>query len=455
MKLIIIGAGEVGTNIASRLTMENKEVVIIDKDPAALQRISDSMDVQTILGSGGNPAILEDADIKSADILVAVTDSDEANLTACLMTHLLAPATKKLLRLRDTGYEPYHDILHEKSPFIDAVINPEIEVAKTVDRLVRLPGVSDLGELAGGRMVFVGVRIAEDLPVVDIPLHELHTRVDSCLPLIAAIVRQNKLTIPRGGDTLQVGDLVYFISRKEEFDKALSIFHQKETSVHQILIVGGGRIGFRLAKSLEKESVQVKLVEKNLNRAMDLSEMLEKTIVLQGDGTDQSLLAEENIREMDAMVTLTDDEESNILASLLAKQMGVPKTVTRIDKFSYLPLVQTIGLEQVVSPRLSAVNSILQYIRQGKILSSTMIKGEQAEILEAVALETSDIVDIPLKKLLFPKDAILAGIIRKDDTIEVPNGDTIIHPNDRVIVFAKSNAISKVEKFLSVKLEFF
>jgi len=220
------------------------------------------------------------------------------------------------------------------------------------------------------------------------------------------------------------------------------------------LIVGGGRIGFRLASLLEETSVYTKIVEKDAKRCTELAEKLNKAIVLHGDGSDQELLREENIQDMDVVVTLTNDEETNIIASLLTKRMGAQNTITRINKFSYFPLMSMIGLEQVVSPRHSAINAILQHIRRGKVLSAISIKDEQAEVMEAVALETSDIVGKPLKRISLPQGVLVTSIIRKNEVI-VPTGESVIKPEDRIVIFASRKAIPKIEKILAVKLEYF
>jgi trk system potassium uptake protein TrkA len=278
--------------------------------------------------------------------------------------------------------------------------------------------------------------------------------VGEARPLIAAVVREDELIIPRGNDRLNSGDLVYFISEEHKLLDTLSLFNKYDQPMKRVLIIGGGRIGFRMAKLLEEHSISCKIIERNPDRCTYLAERLNKTIVLCGDGSDQGLLSEENIQDMDLVITLTQDEETNILASLLTKRMGALKAITRISKFSYFPLTNAIGIEQVVSPRLSAINSILQHIRKGKVLSAISIKGEQAEVIEAVALETSGIVEKPLRDISFPEGAMVAGIIR-GELIIVPTGDSVIQPNDRVIIFARKEAISKIEKILSVKLEYF
>jgi len=454
LKIIIVGAGEVGFHIASHLTLENKEVVVIDKDPAAIRRVSDSLDVQALEGSGSSPVVLEEAGIQDAEIILAVTDSDEANLVACLVANILSPTTKKLARVRNGDFDKYHEILREHAPHIDNIINPEIEVVKTIESMMRVPGAADVGEFADGRIQFIGIYLDKTSRLAGIKLAELPDKVTNARPLIAAVVREEELIIPRGNDRLMPGDLVYFICEKDKLQETLAVFDKHDQRANRVLIVGGGNIGLRLAKRLEEEAKYCKIIEKDADRCVLLAESLNKAVVLCGDGSDQELLAEENIQDMDVAVTLTDDEEINILASLLAKRMGAKKSITRISKFSYFPLMKAIGIEQVVSPRLSAINTILQHIRRGKVLSAISIKGEQAEVMEALALETSDIVDKPLSQIAFPKGALVAGIIRRDKII-IPSGDSVIQPDDRIIIFARRQAIPKIEKILAVKLEYF
>ncbi len=454
MKIVIVGAGEVGFHIASRLARENKDVVVVDSDSDALRRVAENIDVQVLKGSGGSPPILEEAGIKEAELLLAVTDSDETNLMACLMADIISPATKKLARIRDAGFDEYQDIFRANTPHIDTLINPEVEVVKSIDNFLSVPGAVDVGEFADGRMKFVGIRMNENARLSGVKLSEIPKRTGNRRTLIAAVIRDEKLIIPSGNDRIMPGDLVYLITESDKFTEALKDFDKYERPVKRVMIIGGGRIGYRLADLLEKKDVYTKIIEKDHETCTALAEKMNKTIVLCGDGSDQNLLLEENIAEMDAVITLTNDEETNVLVSLLAKGMGTRQTITRISKFSYFPVMTAIGIEQVVSPRLSAINTILQHIRRGKVLSAMSIKGEQAEILEAVALETSDIVGRPLKNISFPKGAILTGIIRNDDII-IPSGESVVRPDDRIIIFAKRKAVPKIEKILTVKMEFF
>jgi trk system potassium uptake protein len=454
LKVLIVGAGEVGFHIASHLARENKDVVIIDKDPAAIRHVSDNIDVQVVNGPGSSPVILEEAGIKEAEILLAVTDSDEINLVACLVANLISPSTKKIARIRHADYDKYNETFREHAPHIDTLINPEVEVVKTIDRLIKVPCAAEVEEFSDGRVKFVGIHLDKSARLVGVRLSDIYAVTGKQSPLISAVVRDEELIIPRGNHKLNAGDLIYFISEKDRLIESLSIFDKHVEPIDRVMIIGGGSIGFRLATLLEEDSVYTKIIEKNPDRCTELAEKLNKAVVLHGDGSDQELLRAENVRNMDVVVTLTNDEETNILTSLLAKRMGAPKIITKISKFSYFPLMSMIGLEQVVSPRLSAINTIIQHIRRGKVLSTKSIRDEQAEIMEAVALETSDIVGKPIKEISIPEGALVTGIIR-NDTVIIPTGESVIKPGDRIIIFAKRQAIPKIEKILAVKLEYF
>ncbi|MBU1698098.1 MAG: Trk system potassium transporter TrkA [Proteobacteria bacterium] len=454
MKIIIVGAGEVGYNIASQLASENKQVVVIDKDPDAIRRLSENLDIQVITASGSNPRVLIDAGINEADILLAVTDSDETNLVACLMTNLISPTTKKLARIRDADFDSYHHRFQTENPHIDTVINPEIEVVNAIRKLMDVPGAVDVGDFVDGKVKYVGIRLDSHSPMAGMKLIDFPSRFGEGRPLIAAIIRNNEVIVPRGSNTVEPGDLIYFVSETGKLEKMLALFGKKTLPVQRALIIGGGRIGERLAKRLEKDSIKTKIIESDIDRCHYLSEQLDKTIILHGDGSDQKLFLEENISQTDVLVSVTNNDETNILVSLLAKNLGIENTITRISKSNYFPLLSTIGIKKVVSPRLSAVSSILKEVRKGKVLSDISILGERGEFIEAIALETSDITDKPLKKISFPKGAILVCIIR-DSQIMIPAGESIVKPGDRIIMFAVKQAVKKLEKLLTVKLDFF
>ena len=454
MKIVIVGAGEVGFHIASRLAFEKKDVVVIDKSPEALRRVSESLDVQAVQGCGSNPKILEEVGVKAADLLLAVTDSDETNLIACLFAGILSPATIRLARIRGEEYLLYGDALREPPYGIDVLINPEAEAVKTVVRLLQVPGALDVGEFAEGRIKVIGVRLDKACPVKGTKLVDLRKKTGEQKILVVAIKRDDRLIIPSGDDRLQAGDMIYFVSEEKELKAALKIFGKTAERFNRVLLVGGGNLGFKLAKALEGLSIHTKLIEKSPDRCRELAEQLDKVIVLHGDGSEQGILEEENVRDMDVVATLTGDEETNILTSLLAQRLGAQKTVTRISKFSYFPLVSAIGLDHIVSSRLAAINTILQHVRRGKVLSAMALKGEEAEVLEAVALETSDVVGKPLRNISFPKGALVVSIIRAEEVI-IPTGDSVIKPEDQIIILSTRQAIPQVEKALTVKLEYF
>jgi trk system potassium uptake protein TrkA len=454
LKIVIVGAGEVGFHIASRLAFEKKDVVVIDKSPEALRRVSESLDVQAVQGCGSNPKILEEVGVKAADLLLAVTDSDETNLIACLFAGILSPATIRLARIRGEEYLLYEDALREPPYGIDVLINPEAEAVKTVVRLLQVPGAVDVGEFAEGRIKVIGVRLEGSCPVNGTKLVDLRKKTGEQKILVVAIKREDRLIIPSGDDQLQEGDMIYFVSEEKELKAALKIFGKSAERFNRVLLVGGGNLGFKLAKALEGLSIHTKLIDKDPDRCRELAEHLDKVIVLHGDGSEQGILEEENVRDMDVVATLTGDEETNILTSLLAQRLGAQKTVTRISKFSYFPLVSAIGLDHIVSSRLAAINTILQHVRRGKVLSAMALKGEEAEVLEAVALETSDVVGKPLRNISFPKGALVVTIIRGDEVI-IPTGESVIEPEDRIIILSTRQAIPQVEKALTVKLEYF
>jgi len=454
VKIIIIGAGEVGYHIAGRLSLENKDVVVIDTDPAAIRRVSENIDAHTIQGSGSSPRTLEAAGLREAEILLAVTDSDEINLIACLVANLISPTTKKLARIRNADFDAYREAFQTQAPRIDTIINPEIEVVGAIWRFMSVPGAVDVGEFEKGRVKFVGITLDPEARLANVRLSEIPQKIGRRGPLIAAILRDEKLIIPRGTDKLVPGDVVYFVTDVGDLIETLEVFGKRQEPVRRVMIIGGGRIGLRLARLLEKNSISTRLIEKDAARCAELAETLDKAVVLHGDGTDRVILEEEGVREMDVVVTLTDDEQTNVLASLLARRLGARKTITRINSFRYFPLMPTIGIDQIVSPRLSAINSILHHIRRGKVLSAIAIKGEQAEVIEALALETSDIVGKPLKEISLPEGVLVTVIIREDRII-IPGGESVIHPGDRIIIFSTRQAIAKIEKILAVKLEYF
>jgi len=454
LKIIIIGAGEVGFHIARHLARENKEVVVIDVNQDALDHVASLMDVQVVCGSGSSPVALEAAGIQEAEIMLAVTDSDEVNLVACMIANSLSASTQKLARIRQADFDNYHDHFRTHAPNIDTVINPETEVVKMIIKLMRIPGAIDIGEFADGRVTSVAIRLERTSSLDQVRLSDFAAKTGKAGILVVAIIRNEELIIPGGKDRLAAGDIIYFICEENKLTEAMAVFDKKEAPLKRVLIIGCGRLGMRLAATLEKQAIHAKIIEKNFQRCQEIAAELDKVVVLQGDGSDQNLLLEEGIRDIDVVITLTDDEETNILTSLLAKRLGARQAITRISKIGYLPLMTAIGIEQVISPRLSAINSILHYVRKGKVLSAVSIRGEQAELIEAMALKNQAIIGKPLKDIAFPKGALITAIIREDKVI-IPSGESMIEPDDRIIIIARKRAIPKIEKIMAIKPESF
>jgi trk system potassium uptake protein len=446
VKIIIVGAGEIGFHFAEWLAFENKEVVVIDINEESLQQVSDHLDVQTLHGSGSNPSVLEAAGIEGTDIFLAVTDSDEVNLIACFFTNLLSPGTHKVALIRNRDYAEYRSEL-AKHINLSMVINPELEVVKSVLRIMSAPDVEEINDFMGGRLKMLGKHLTPESPLDGLKLMNLSDKIEKHKMIIAALIRDDRLIIPKGKDTLRAGDLVYFVCENKYLDEILKLFGPQSRSLKNILIVGGGDIGFALARELENTRYHVKLIEKDPKRCQIISAKLHRAIVLQGYATDQKFLEQENIGAMDMLIALTWDEEINILSCLLAKRMGAKKTVARINKFSYIPLVHSIGIDHVVSPRLSAINSIFPYVHRGQVTSMVSIRGKEAEVLEAIATPNSQIVGVPLKNLKFLKEALVLYIFRGEKFL-IPDGDTVINPDDRIIILSKGENIPSLEQAL-------
>ena len=452
MKVIIVGAGEVGYHIAGSLCAENQEVVLIDKDPEKIGRITENLDVQAILGSGTSPALLKEAGIRGADLLVAATDSDEVNLISCLLARHLSRAIVKIARIRNPEYLEEKDLLGQDLLGIDQIIDPASAMVETIVSLIMLPGASDVIDFVGGKVKLVGIAIRSDSPIAGrklLSLKELEGKL-----LVGAIIRGEQVIIPQGRDTIEADDTVYVVTRSDALRDTLRIFDIENEASKRVIIVGGGHTGSSLAAALDAKKIQTKIVDRDDQRCTVLAEKLKRVIVIKGDGTDRDLLQEENVGNVDFVVALTGDEDSNVLISLLAKRLGAAKAITRINKLSYIPILSAIGITTVVSTRLSAIRAILQYIRRGKIISVAPLKGEHAEAIEAEALETSDIVNVPLSEVEFPTGAIVGAIVRGDE-IMVPRGKSVIQPKDRLIIFTLKKVIPELEKLLTVKLDYF
>ncbi len=454
MRVIIIGAGVVGYTIAKQLSTEGHDVVLIEKNERRVKEVRESLDVRIVHGSGASPRILMDAGIEKVDLVIAVTDSDEVNMIACLIAETQSSVPKKIARIRDREYASYTRIFEPDYLNLDLNINPERLAAEHILKIVGVPGAIEVEDFVEGRVKLVGCKVAPESPVKGMRLSEIEGLQPLKKILIVAIYRGFETIIPRGSTTLEEGDMVFAVTVPEEAGNLLNLLGTGKKRGNRIFIVGGGEVGFYLAEHMETTGYQVKIVERDEARCAFLAEKLNRSLVIHGDGTDQDLLREENVGDTDTFIAVTDDEEANVLTSLLAKRLGADRCIALIDKPEYISMVPTIGIDVAVSPRLSSVSSILQYVRRGKIVSVTTLLEERVEAIETIALETSDIVDRPIKKIKFPKDAIIGTVVR-DDEIIMPLGETVIKPGDKVVIFALRSAIPKVEKYLMVKPEYF
>jgi trk system potassium uptake protein TrkA len=453
MNFIIIGAGEVGYHLASRLSQEKMDVVIIEKDEEKVKRVIDTLDVQTIHGSGSSIETLKQAGIEDADMIIAVTNSDEVNMISCLVASAQSKVPIKIARIRNPEYSQNSGILGEKHLNIDLTINPEMEMVKTISRLVEIPDATDIVEFAEGRVRITGIKVDPQSYVIGKKLKDLSKENLQHDIIVAAIFRNDKVIVPRGDDIIQENDLVYAVTDAKKIIPITNYFKEKEHKAQRVMILGGGNIGVELAQIFEKKGIKTKIIEPNEQRCSDIAEKLDKTIVLRGSGTDQGLLEEENIKDIDILIAVSEDEQTNIMVSLLAKRLGAKKVISLINHLTYTSLVTNIGVDVVISPHLAAVSRILQFIRKGKVLSVASFYKENAEAIEIIAMETSDIVNKPLRNIKFPRGAIIGAVVRGKEII-IPTGDTIILPDDRVIIFTLTSVIPSVEKSLMVKMEY-
>jgi trk system potassium uptake protein TrkA len=358
----------------------------------------------------------------------------------------------KVARIKDREYLEEQDLFGEELLGIDHIINPTSVMVDAIRRVMEIPGASDVIDFVGGKVKLIGFTVPKDSTFVGrqlLTFKDLEGRL-----LVGAIIRGDSVIIPSGEDAIQADDLVYVVVRNDRIKPVLDLFHIKEEGLRRVFIVGAGTTGSSLANALDRTKISAKIIDTDSQRCTRLSESLERVIVINGDGTDKELLMEENVTDADFMVTVTSDEETNILISLLAKALGAKKTVTRVSKTSYIPLVSALGVDTVVSPRLSAVSAILHFIRRGRIISVAPLKGEHAEAIEAEAMETSAIVNVPLSEVNFPKGSIVGAIVRGDEII-IPRGDSVIRPKDRLIIFVLAKVVPKLEDLLTVKLEYF
>ena len=456
MKVVICGAGQVGTSIARYLASEHNDVTVVDQSPELINRLNDSLDVQAVVGHASHPEVLEKIGVADADMLIAVTFADEVNMVACQIAHSLFNVPTKIARIRHQSYlNPlWSDLFRSDHMPIDVIISPEIEVAKAIARRLTVPGAFDMIPFADDKVRLIGVRCTDSCPVVHTPLLQLSSLFPDLNIIVVGIVRDDNAIVPTPQDQMLPGDSVYFVADTDHLPRAMAAFGHEEQEARRIIILGGGNIGRSLAHLIEesKHDVSVKLIELNGERARFTAEMLPGISVIQGDGLDPEILEEANVTKTETIVAVTDDDETNILSSLLAKRYGAERAVTLINKTTYSPLITTLGIDVVVNPRAITVSKILQHVRRGRIRAVHSLGDGFAEIIEATAVESSPLVGKPLREAKLP-DGVIVGAVIHNGEVAIPRGDTIIHPDDRIIILAAADAVKKMEKLFLVSLE--
>jgi trk system potassium uptake protein TrkA len=455
VSIVIVGAGEVGYNVARRLTREYRDITIIDKDEHKIENVSEHLDVRTIHGSGSSMAVLRKAGIDSAEILIAATDSDEVNMVSCLVAGIQSRAPKKIARIRDAEYATNSKILGPDRLGIDLVINTDEHVVRSILRILETPKATDVVDFADGKIRMASLVVEKRHPMAGKRLQDFRTVFPGFDIVIAAIYRNNRVVIPRGNDSILERDVLFVLGASATISSLFAEFEGggAVAPVRRVMIYGGGSVGLLLAKKLEERGVGVRIVEASEERCHVLASELDRATVLKGDLLSDDILKEEHLGNMDAFVAVTSDDENNILLALLAKRMGARRVVASLNRTAYSPLAYQTGVDVIVSPTLAAINKILQYVRRGKVANVVTLPEDQAEVIEVEALDTSDLVHSPLRKLKLPRGILVGAILRAGELI-IPTGDTVILPGDRVAMVVANEAIKPFEKFLSVKLEY-
>ncbi len=452
MRILIAGGGQVGALIAGRLTREGNEVVIVEKDEERCSELEEALDAKVVQGSGASVLTLRQAGLGSAEMLIAVTSSDEINVLACLVAQAESSVRVKVARVRTHEVEHWRRVTAQAGLDIDLIIHPETDITERIMRVVRVPGVSDILDFAGGEVKLFGMNVEDDSWVAGKTLEELDRAGPPRDSLIAMIFRGQQVIIPHGAEVLRPGDHIYIVATAANLNETMRFMGLTvEESFDRVMIIGGKQVGIWVAEALEKQGVNVKLIERDIRRCEKISSILSKTIVVRGDGTDQATLEEENVEGVDAFLALTNDDEDNIIASLLARRLGAKKVVALINRLNYLPMVQRLGINTSVSPRLVAVDRILQFVRKGHVLSVTTFGVEEAEAIELIATEGSKYVGPKLCDLRFPREAIVGAIARPDGEVIVPRGNASIQAGDRVIFFTLESVVPKLESAFLVE----
>jgi len=447
MKIVIIGAGDVGFNLAKRLTHEGHDLILIEENPEKCNRASEILDVSVIQGSGTDQEVLRAANLGSADMLIAAAGVDEVNILACLFASKLG-VRRKIARVRTSAYYRSDSILKADDLGIDLFIHPEEEVSEEIVRLLMRSTASEIIEFEGGKILMLGMKVDPGFPYLNKQLKDMGTAEQRRHFRILAVLKGDKTIIPTGEDYINKNDQVFVVTGKDYLPELLKIAGKADEKLEKIMILGGGKIGRKVAQSLEKRGIDVIIVESDKAKSLKIAGQLEKTMVMHADGAEIDSIIREGILGMDALVAVTSDDENNMIACLLAKHLGIRKTIALVNKVNYLPLMPVIGIDSTVNTQISTVNAIFRLIRRGGIVSVATFHGIDAEAIEVEVKANDRLTGKPLKKLKLPDDALVAAIVRGTEVF-VPYGDTIINPGDKIVVFALPHAIKAIESRLS------
>ena len=458
MKVIICGAGQVGWQIARHLSQEKNDVTVVDNNPALVSRAIDTLDVQGVTGFASYPDVLDRAGARDADMIIAATYSDEVNMVTCQVAHSVFSVPRKIARLRSQSYLSaiYSDLYRREHMPIDVVISPEREVAEAALRRLAAPSAFDTQAFLGGRSQLVGIALEEDCPVLKTPLRQLTDLFSTLQAIVVGIRRDGRLFAPEPADQLFAGDEIYVFCNSEDLNRALEIFGKSTRKQERVVVIGGGNVGLGVARALETrtERIRCKIIEKDRQVAERAADELERTIVLHGDGLNQEILLEAGIDRADAVLTVTDDDKTNILAAVRAKAAGCPMAICLVNDPTLLPILNAVDIDAYINPRATTVSSILRHIRHGRVRGVYSIGDAEAEVIEAQVLSTSPIAGQAIRDIDFP-EGVLLGAIQKGDKLVKPKGSTRIEEGDVIALFSLSADVPEVERLLQVTIDYF
>ena len=458
MKVIVCGAGQVGWQIARHLSSERNDVTVVDSKPELVRRATDSLDVQGVVGFASHPTILEQAGARDADMVIAATYSDEVNMVTCQVAHSVFGVTRKIARLREQSYlDPrYSDLFRREHMPIDVIISPEREVSQAALKRIAYPDAFDVHEYFQGKALLIGLVLEENCAVLNTSLRQLSELFPTLRIMVAGLRRGARLFAPDPEDQLFAGDQVYILVDARDVARAFEVFGKTPSQQDRVLVVGGGNVGLSVARILENQParVRVKVIERDRARAERAADALVRSIVLHGDGMDANLLEEAGIRKTDAVVLLTDDDRTNLLAAVRAKAMGARQAISLINDPGMVSLAATMGIDAHINPRALTVSSILRHVRHGRVRSVYLLGDREAEVIEAQVLGTSQLSNARVRDIAFPEGALLIGVSRKGEFLR-PSGDMVLREGDLVVIFALTGDVPKVDELLQVSVEFF